>query len=173
MAPKKPTALNVKPAPAKNTKPVAPPAPPKPKGPKGFQPGHKKMGGKKKGTPNKKTLYKQTVEKLEARAKQAKAAGVNEDGQEVDEHGRVLGPIYGMTPLEFMIGVMHDRTMPTGFRASAAKDAAPYIHPKLATVEVKQRSVVVNADAGSVKKGAKNLSAEDLAKLYKDILDND
>lgn len=159
-------------------KPTPPPAPAKPavkkttKGPKGFQPGCAKVGGRKKGTPNKKTLYQQTLHKLECEANARRKATVNEAGQEVDEHGRVLGPVYGMTPLEFMIGVMHDRTMPTGFRASAAKDAAPYVHPKLATVEVKQRSLVVNADANSVKKGSK-MTAEELAKLYKDILDDE
>lgn len=153
-------------------KPTPPPASPK-KNPPGFQKGRAKTGGKKKGTPNKKTLYKQTVEKLREQEKERRGAHINEDGVEVDKHGRVLGPIYGITPLDFMLGVMNDRTMPTGFRAAAAKDVAPYVHPKLASVEVKQKSVVVNTDSASLKKNNKALTADELSKLYKNILDDE
>lgn len=152
-------------------KPTPPPVPPKRRG---ALPGERR-GGRTKGTPNKRTAYRREQEaKHKARYEKAAAEGrINEDGYEVDEHGRVLGPVFGTTPLDFMRAVMNDRSMPVGFRMDAAHKVAPYIHPKLATVEVKQKSVVVNADASELKKGKKSLSPEDLAKLYKDILDKE
>lgn len=69
----------------------------------------KKTGGRKKGTPNKTT---------EARV--AKAAEIVASG---------------LTPLEFMLGVMRDPNATPGERMDAAKSAAPYVHPKLAAIE--------------------------------------
>lgn len=40
----------------------------------------------------------------------------------------------GITPLEYMLGVMRDETADAGARFEAAKAAAPYVHPRLATV---------------------------------------
>jgi hypothetical protein len=92
----------------------------------------RKTGGRQKGTPNKRTIAKQTVA-LE-RQEQAVAAGV--------------------TPLEVMIADMRFhhaaaiRELDRGAEAdlakvatslsaarAAAKDAAPYIHPRLAAIE--------------------------------------
>ncbi len=44
---------------------------------------------------------------------------------------------YGITPLEFMLNMMKDKSMPVTLRYAAAKDAANYVHPKLANVTVK------------------------------------
>jgi methanogenic corrinoid protein MtbC1 len=43
----------------------------------------------------------------------------------------------GITPLEYMLGVMRDATADTALRFEAAKAAAPYIHPRLASIEQK------------------------------------
>ena len=43
----------------------------------------------------------------------------------------------GITPLEFMLSVLRDESAPTDARFEAAKQAAPYIHPKLSSIEAK------------------------------------
>jgi hypothetical protein len=43
----------------------------------------------------------------------------------------------GLSPLEFMLEVLRDETKPFNDRFEAAKAAAPYTHPKLASVEHK------------------------------------
>lgn len=67
-----------------------------------------KHGGRQKGTPN-----KSTVERM-----QALIAG-------------------GETPLEYMLRVMRDQTQEWSTRNDMAKAAAPYMHPRLATTEIK------------------------------------
>ena len=42
----------------------------------------------------------------------------------------------GLTPLEYMIAVMRDENNPTDVRLDAAGRAAPYVHPKLAQMQV-------------------------------------
>lgn len=42
----------------------------------------------------------------------------------------------GLTPLDYMLGVMRDAKADVEMRLEAAKSAAPYVHPKLATIEV-------------------------------------
>ena len=42
----------------------------------------------------------------------------------------------GLTPLDYLLGVMRDVAGEPGQRIDAAKAAAPYVHPKLSTVEV-------------------------------------
>lgn len=66
------------------------------------------MGGRKKGTPNKATAKRQ-----------AEIAAS------------------GLTPLEFMLKVMRESKRDVMERLEAAKAAAPYVHPKLASVEVR------------------------------------
>lgn len=68
----------------------------------------KKTGGRKKGTPNKATAELRT--------------GALRDG---------------VSPLAFMLEVMRDEERDSNVRLDAAKAAAPYIHPKLATHEIK------------------------------------
>lgn len=76
---------------------------------KGGRPkGYGKTGGRQKGTPNKATA--------------AKAAEVAASG---------------LTPLDYMLRVLRDEGNDQAVRLDAAKAAAPYVHPKLATVEVK------------------------------------
>jgi hypothetical protein len=41
----------------------------------------------------------------------------------------------GVTPLEYMLSVMRDEANPSDVRMDAAKSAAPYIHPKLSSIE--------------------------------------
>lgn len=44
--------------------------------------------------------------------------------------------ITGLTPLEYMLAVLRDEANDTSTRMDAAKSAAPYIHPRLAAVEL-------------------------------------
>jgi hypothetical protein len=62
--------------------------------------------GRKKGTPNKATA--------------AKVAAIAASG---------------LTPLDFMLGVMRDESRDVAVRLDAARSAAPYVHPKLSAVE--------------------------------------
>ena len=43
---------------------------------------------------------------------------------------------YGTTPLDFLLAAMADDENPMPMRLDAAKSAAPYVHPRLAAVEV-------------------------------------
>lgn len=67
----------------------------------------RKTGGRRKGTPNKAT---------------------SEKSAEIAASG--------LTPLDFMLQVMRDETKPDGLRASMARDAAPYVHARLAAIEL-------------------------------------
>src|SRR5437764_12879127 len=69
-----------------------------------------KTGGRKEGTPNKATATREA---------EIRAAG--------------------MTPLEFMLGVMRDDNRAVELRLEAAAKAAPYVHPRLASVAVGNR----------------------------------
>ena len=68
--------------------------------------GYPKTGGRQKGTPNKATA---------ARAAEIAASG--------------------LTPLDYMLKVMRDEDEAPDVRLDAAKAAAPYVHPRLATIE--------------------------------------
>lgn len=41
----------------------------------------------------------------------------------------------GLTPLDFLLSVLRDENVPREERVDAAHKAAPYVHPKLASVE--------------------------------------
>lgn len=43
----------------------------------------------------------------------------------------------GETPLEFMLKMMRDVTQPIPLRAQMATSAAPYVHPRLSSVDAK------------------------------------
>jgi hypothetical protein len=43
--------------------------------------------------------------------------------------------VSGLTPLEYMLSILRDETKPQHERFTAAKEAAPYLHPKLAAVQ--------------------------------------
>lgn len=93
-----------------------------------------KTGGRIKGTPNHATAAKA----------QAIAAS-------------------GLTPLDFMLEVMRDQARDPKDRLEAAKAAAPFVHPKLASVELKGdednplrsiteiRRIIVSADRANMK----------------------
>lgn len=67
--------------------------------------GKREGAGRKRGTPNK--------------ASAAKAAAVAASG---------------LTPLDFMLAVLRDESAEPHTRFEAAKAAAPYVHPRLATI---------------------------------------
>lgn len=52
----------------------------------------------------------------------------------------------GLTPLDYMLSVMRDSSAPTPDRMEAAKSAAPYVHARLTSVDLKgevtQRNVM-------------------------------
>lgn len=129
--------------------------------------------GRKLGSKNKRNVFCQKLEQL----KDAQAAYLaqihhidKKTGIKYDKFGNVLGDFYGETPLEFMLAVMHDAKAPTAFRFQAAKESAPYRHAKLASIEVRAKNLNVNA-SGSSSKDTKDLTVEEAAKLYKDLLD--
>lgn len=41
----------------------------------------------------------------------------------------------GLTPLEYMLGLLRDETQELAVRIDMAKAAAPYIHPRLANIQ--------------------------------------
>lgn len=43
----------------------------------------------------------------------------------------------GITPLEYLLSIVRDEALDRPERVDAAKAAAPYVHPRLATVEQK------------------------------------
>lgn len=103
-----------------------------------------RFGGKKKGTKNKKTIIKEQLEKVKASA----------------------APGDLLTPLQFMLGVVNNKKMPMRFRGDMAKNAAPYVHPKLVAITAKTTNKNLNVDAGA-------LAADgtvDVAALYRDIM---
>src|SRR5512139_3389192 len=73
---------------------------------KGSAPGERR-GGRERGTPNKRTVARETII---AKAK--------------------------ITPLEYMLRVLDDENADPQDRRWAATSAAPYVHAKLASVEV-------------------------------------
>ena len=88
--------------------------------------GKREGAGRKPGSRNKKTLA--TVAAIEAS---------------------------GLTPLDYMLRVMRNRRTPPAIRLDAAKSAAPYVHARLASLEVSGNTEhplehVVKADAKQV-----------------------
>jgi hypothetical protein len=53
----------------------------------------------------------------------------------MNETARKAAAEGGIMPLEFMLNVLRDETVPRDERMDAAKAAAPYVHAKLASVE--------------------------------------
>lgn len=143
--------------------------PPLPKHLKKPTGGKRPGAGRPKGAKSKRTVYKETIAKLTGAeaAYKKQIHHYDDNGRPRDKYGELLGPYYGETPLEFMIAVMRDPKAPTSFRFAAAKDSAPYVHPKLATIEVKSKNLNVNAE--TAEKGGP-LTAEEAAKIYKDLL---
>lgn len=81
-----------------------------------------RLGGRQKGTKNKTTA-----------AREAAIAAT------------------GLTPLEYMLNAMRDETLEHRDRMYAANAAAPYVHPKLANIELGNKageSFCVTLDSG-------------------------
>jgi hypothetical protein len=75
--------------------------------PRGSRPGERR-GGRRKGTPNKRT---------------------------VERYAEIAAS--GEMPLAYMLRVMRDETSDRERRDEMAKAAAPYVHPRLASIESK------------------------------------
>jgi hypothetical protein len=90
----------------------------------------KKTGGRTKGAKNKATLLKE--EMISERVKAAQEAG--------------------LTPLEFMLAVLRDPANPMADRYVAARDAAPYMHPRLtsSTVKVDAKHTIADLDTAEI-----------------------
>jgi hypothetical protein len=54
----------------------------------------------------------------------------------VNEAARKAALADGISPLDYMLGILRDESMPTDSRFEAAKAAAPYVHAKLAAVDM-------------------------------------
>jgi hypothetical protein len=55
----------------------------------------------------------------------------------------------GVTPLEYMLSLLRDENNEQAVRFEAAKHAAPFVHPKLSSVEAKV-DVDVGGDFGEI-----------------------
>jgi hypothetical protein len=53
----------------------------------------------------------------------------------MNEAARAKVAAEGITPLEYLLGLLRDDKQPQEIRTDAAKAAAPYVHAKLANVE--------------------------------------
>jgi hypothetical protein len=50
--------------------------------------------------------------------------------------GIIMAQRDGVTPLEFLLDIMDDKTESIEVRKDAAKSAAPYVHPRLAQTQL-------------------------------------
>lgn len=53
----------------------------------------------------------------------------------------------GVSPLEYMLGLLRDETLDRDTRLDAAKSAAPYLHARLAAVEHSGGMTLLHEDA--------------------------
>lgn len=65
----------------------------------------------------------------------------------MNELARALAAAEGITPLAYMLGVLRDDTKGSEIRMDAAKAAAPYLHARLAAVELSGRLSINHEDA--------------------------
>lgn len=73
-----------------------------------------------------------------ARGGKREGAGRKKGGQNAKTKERLEAVCKdGLTPLEYMLQVLRDAANDEAVRMDAAKAAAPYIHPKLSSVEHK------------------------------------
>lgn len=97
--------------------------------------GQPKTGGRKKGTPNKASAQRE-----------AEIAAS------------------GLTPLEYLTSVYRNRKIDLDTRVDAAGKAAPYVHPKLASIihkgDTKQPIMVVQVEGAQYEAIAKRLLSE-------------
>lgn len=63
-------------------------------------------------------------------------AGRHKGGaNKINDQARTKALAGGLTPLEYLLGVLRDDEKPQDVRMDAAKAAAPYVHARLAAVE--------------------------------------
>jgi hypothetical protein len=67
----------------------------------------------------------------------------------------------GQTPIEFLIEVMRDVTEEKTIRVDAAKSVAPYLHAKLASIDVKADVHVHEAFISGLAGGLDDCAADD------------
>jgi len=72
----------------------------------------------------------------------------------------------GLTPLEYMLNIMRDKRQKQGRRDDMSKAAAPYLHPKLSSVDMKAK---VKSEVKSVNK---NMNVTEAAEAYESSLRN-
>lgn len=53
----------------------------------------------------------------------------------------------GMTPLEYLLGVMNNSNIDEGKRIDAAKAACPYVHARLSSIEMNANVTTSHEDA--------------------------
>jgi hypothetical protein len=108
---------------------------------KGFKTGGRpkgtpKTGGRVAGTPNKSTRHQTLVQTISA-------AGLlpEQIAAKVDE-GSLPAKVLAMTPLEILYAVMHRRFAAGDLEGAvaAAREAAPYVHARLAHTELRVRN---------------------------------
>lgn len=81
-----------------------------------------KTGGRQKGTPNKVTA---------------------------DRQSEIAAS--GLTPLDYIISVMRDESNPTDLRLDAANKAAPFVHPKLSSIDLEATHDITDTMADVLK----------------------
>jgi len=101
---------------------------------RGSQPGERR-GGRRKGTPNRASV---------AREKEIAASG--------------------LTPLQYLTSVYRDEKAPRDMRIDAAAKAAPFVHPKLASIihkgDAKQPVAIATISAKQYEAMARKLLSE-------------
>lgn len=70
----------------------------------------------------------------------------------------------GITPLEYILGLMRDETLPLDIRLDCAKAAAAYVHPRLAATHTLSEKNVTISMNDVVRK-----ALEDSDRMYKEM----
>lgn len=52
----------------------------------------------------------------------------------------------GLTPLDYMLSILRDTTKEQSERFAAAKEAAPYLHPRLSSIEANVKATMSHED---------------------------
>src|SRR5215472_855087 len=111
----------------------------------GSYPGERR-GGRKKGALNKRTVELQThrpcIERKPVDRKQIRQ---------------------GISPLNYMLAVMHDESADQDRRDRMAMASAPYLHPRLHSVEAKTETTVIVATADERRERARQAILEAFA----------
>ena len=83
---------------------------------------------------------------------------------------RLAAEVAGMTPLQYLLSIMTDKTQEQGVRVDAAKAAAPYCHARLQSIQVQEKpydgdsASISNDQLASIIQGAGGSDAPATAK---------